>query len=291
VCEEVGDKNFREKLLIWGTQEVLPVIFSGKQMWDDRNVHQSIMKVCLVTIREALQKTHISQGHEPRNISSQQESNSQASQPTSPRAREVASRRGSVSNTDATKASSSAAFMQKTAGGSSSRGNQKPPPIEEESSDSESSAASEDPRETASNEIIKTAFDKLLKLAYFGADCAPPEVEECPELFKVPGAISAFPRAWKLVLEKFPHIEKSAKMPFTILSSTSLAARIRNEKGFPFQPETTSVHGNQNQRYDLRNIVPKPLSGVPTVGPDFPRPSKRNSQYSETTTSSDESKM
>ncbi|KAI1151822.1 hypothetical protein F4825DRAFT_451105 [Nemania diffusa] len=230
VSQEVGKGYFREELLVWGTQEVLPDIFSGKRSLEDGDLRGKFMKRSLTAILKHLQ---ILKNGDQQNVSSR----------TSRQASYGAGRGASrlTLGIDGENAGVPSGVYD-----TSSRGKQKSPPNEESSSDSDSSVASDGPIDTASRGDITVALDRMFQLASFGADYILPNEDECPAFFEAPGAKAAFPRAWRLISEKFPTIEDKVRMPLAVLLSISLSTIIRNQKGFPFQPKKASHRGIQD---------------------------------------------
>ncbi len=243
VSQEVGNEHFREELLIWGTQEMLPNIVSGEQSLDDGGLRESMVKGSLTAILETLRTTNNDdQNNEPSNPATQKklskQTSRQASRGVGRRAKRLSLGRGGggAQVPSSTTASNDA----------SSNDKQKTAHTDEPLSDSESSVASDTPIDTSSRGVITNALGRLLKLASFGTDCVLPNEDKCPELFKTPGAKSAFPRVWKLISDKFERIEENARVSFAVLLSISVSTEILNEKGFPFQSEKPSRRGSQD---------------------------------------------
>ncbi|KAI1113838.1 hypothetical protein F5Y14DRAFT_451650 [Nemania sp. NC0429] len=230
-----GSTCFREELLIWGTQEVLPSEFSDKKRLDDENIRGNTMKESLDTIYEALTSEKSGNLYEPQNAATRQE----------PRSSEASQR-----------------TIRKTG---EQAGKQKVPAKRVSSSDSESSAASESSVDPPNDGGITNALDKLFKLASFGVETALPKKDECPQLFETPGARFAFPRVSRLIAEKFPRIEDCARVPFAILLSIAVAVAARGEKEFPFQPRKASRRGSWEKRNNITDDVSEGLSSVSSV--------------------------
>ncbi|KAI3338641.1 hypothetical protein F4824DRAFT_458321 [Ustulina deusta] len=222
---------------------MLPNIVSGEQSLDDGGLRESMVKGSLTAILETLRTTNNDdQNNEPSNPATQKklskQTSRQASRGVGRRAKRLSLGRGGggAQVPSSTTASNDA----------SSNDKQKTAHTDEPLSDSESSVASDTPIDTSSRGVITNALGRLLKLASFGTDCVLPNEDKCPELFKTPGAKSAFPRVWKLISDKFERIEENARVSFAVLLSISVSTEILNEKGFPFQSEKPSRRGSQD---------------------------------------------
>ncbi|GAW25504.1 hypothetical protein SAMD00023353_0800200 [Rosellinia necatrix] len=209
IFQEVGSKHFREEFLIWGTQEVLPDLFAGKFSSDCIVLREAIMENSLSAILHAFRKLNTSDQEDGlTNRATEQKPPQQPTQQTT----EIVNLRNWKSIS----------------------------PVKNLSKGLQSHAAFGPPPNATTPEGIKQALGRLSKLAAFGTNYILPNEAECPGLSQEPGAKSGFPRAWKLISEKFPNIDDSVRMSLGVLLSVSISTSVRNEKGFPFEPEATS---------------------------------------------------
>ncbi|KAJ8126598.1 hypothetical protein O1611_g7040 [Lasiodiplodia mahajangana] len=173
VFEEVGSEHFREELLIWGTQEVLPDESLREKPSEAEKLRESVTKRNLTDILEALQ--NLKNGHRDNKLRSLVKEGLGASGLGLGKDRAVT---GDLSR---------AAVIHQRADDANLRNKRKPPPVDESSSDSESSDDSNPPGAASSRGTIASALERLLKLALLSAGSVLPKENECPEFFKTPG--------------------------------------------------------------------------------------------------------